>query len=114
MPLDNLITTLENLCADVIEQGSMPESVEYPERFYSFWNTSSEDHKHYDNTTYGYTWAVEVNAYAKHPDVVTSMLEAARLQLIAAGWKINGKGHSVASDDPDYSGRGFTAIYLET
>lgn len=114
MPLDKLIETLEGLHPEVYEQGSMAAEAAYPERFYTFWNTSSDDHKHYDNATYGYTWAVEVNAYAQYPDVVTSMLEQARIALQAAGWKINGKGHSVASDDPLYSGRGFTAVYLET
>ena len=114
MPLDNLITILETLCPDTIEQGSMAAEADYPERFYTFWNPATDSHKHYNNTTHGYTWTVEVNAYARHPDTVTSMLEAARLQLIAAGWKINGKGHSVASDDPNFSGRGFTAVYLET
>ena len=114
MPLDNLIAILEALCPDTIEQGSMDANADYPERLYTFWNSSTDDHKHYNNTTHGYTWTVDVNAYAKNPDVVSSMLEAARVQLIAAGWKINGKGHSVASDDPNYSGRGFTAVYLET
>lgn len=114
MPIDKLIEILEALAQEVFEQGSMAAEATYPERFYTYWNTSSADHKHYDNTTYGYTWAVEVNAYAQNPDVVTSMLEQARTALLAAGWKINGKGHSVASDDPNYSGRGFTAIYLET
>lgn len=114
MPLDNLIGILEDLGAEVLEQGSMAADAAYPERFYTFWNTSSADHKHYDNTTHGYTWTVEVNAYAQDPNVVASMLEQARIALLAAGWKINGKGHSVASDDPNYSGRGFTAVYLET
>lgn len=113
MPLDNLIAILQALCPEVYEQGSMAADATYPERFYTFWNTSSDDHKHYDNTAYGYTWTVEVNAYAQHPDVVTTMLEDARQQLKAAGWQINGKGHAVASDEPNYSGRGFTAVYLE-
>ena len=114
MPLDNLIAILTALCPHTIEQGSMAAEANYPEKLYTFWNSSTGDHKHYNNTTHGYTWTVDVNAYAKNPDEATSMLEAARLQLIAAGWKINGKGHSVASDDPNYSGRGFTAVYLET
>ena len=113
MPLDNLIEILQGLCPSVIEQGTMAAEATYPERFYTFWNPATDNHKHYDNTTYGYTWTVEVNAYAHNPDIVASMLEDARVQLIAAGWKINGKGHGVASDDPNYSGRGFTALYLE-
>ena len=41
-------------------------------------------------------------------------LEAARQALLAAGWTIGEKGHAVASDEPNYTGRGFTAKFLET
>ena len=34
--------------------------------------------------------------------------------LRAAGWVITGAGHAVASDEATHTGRGFTAVYLET
>lgn len=113
MPLDNLIETLEAICPGVMQQGSMAPHARYPARFFTFWNASTADHKHYDNTTHGYTWAVEVNFYSNKPADVYSTLEEARKKLLQAGWKISGKGHAVASDEPTHTGRGFTATFLE-
>lgn len=111
--LDKLIDTLRSLGPRVWQQGAMPAGQQYPDRFFTYWNTSTADHKHYDNATHGYVWEVDVNCYATRPDDVTAGLEAAREALLLAGWKINGKGHAVASDHPTHTGRGFTAKYLE-
>ena len=114
MILDDLITILSGICKTVIEQGSLADDEPYPaERFFTFWNDSTDDHKHYDNDTYGYTWLVDVNFYSTDPDDVYTTLDAARLALKQSGWVINGKGHTIGSDDKRYSGRGFTAAYLE-
>lgn len=113
MPLDNLIKLLQEICSTVKEQGSLLPAEPYPARFFTFWNRSTDDHKHYDNATYGYVWAVDVNFYSESPKDVYSTLEAARGKLLQAGWKISGKGHAVASDEPTHTGRGFTAFYLE-
>ena len=112
--LTNLIDTLTKLCADVMEQGSMAPNAKYPARFFTFWNSSTQDHKHYDNAALGVVWTVDVNFYSTNPMDVYSALEAAREALLQAGWVISGKGHAVASDTPTHTGRGFTAVYLET
>lgn len=114
MPIENLIDTLAQLCKDVIEQGSMAPDEDYPPRFYTFWNSQSEDHKHYDNAAHGYVWTVEVNAYSTGAKDVYTMLDDARTALQAAGWIISGRGHAVMSDTHTHTGRGFTALYLET
>lgn len=113
MVIQNLVDLLLSLCPEVMEQGSLAPDEPYPARFFTFWNTASDDHKHYDNTTHGYVWTVEVNAYSNDPEDVYTMLEAARAALLRAGWKISGKGHAVASDHPTHAGRGMTALYLE-
>lgn len=114
MVIENLISILSGICETVIEQGSLAEDAPYPaERFFTFWNVKSDDHKHYDDDTYGYIWTVDVNFYSTNPEDVYSTLDAARLALKSAGWKISGKGHAVYSDDSSYTGRGMTAAYLE-
>lgn len=114
MVIDNLISILSGICETVIEQGSLPDDAPYPAtRFFTFWNASTEDHKHYDNNTHGYIWTVDVNFYSTDPTDVYSTLDAARLALKESGWTITGKGHAVYSDDSNYTGRGFTADYLE-
>lgn len=113
MPIQNLIDKLTAICSEVMEQGSLAPAAAYPARFFTFWNSSTESHKHYDNATHGFVWDVDVNFYSTDPADVYATLEQARTALQAAGWKINGKGHAVASDEPTHTGRGFTATYLE-
>lgn len=113
MVLDNLTSILSDICETVMEQGSLAADAPYPERFFTYWNQSTDDHKHYDNNTYGYTWLVDVNFYSADPDDVYITLEAARTALKAHGWTVTGKGHAVYSDDANYTGRGFTAAFLE-
>lgn len=114
MVIDKLIEQLQTLCGDVFEQGALAQDAPYPPRFFTFWNHTTNDHKHYDNAAHGYEWEVDVNFYSADPTDVYDTLEAARTMLLAAGWKIGGKGHAVASDTSTHTGRGFTALYLET
>lgn len=114
MPIDNLIATLQTICDVVFEQGSLAPETPYPARFFTFWNNDTADHKHYDNKAHGYVWEIDVNSYSTDPADVYAMQEQARTALLAAGWKIGGKGHAVMSDDPTHTGRGFTARFIET
>lgn len=113
MVIENLIDLLTAICGDVMEQGSLAPDAPYPARFFTFWNHTTDDHKHYDNAAHGYVWEIDVNFYGTDPKDVYSALEAARTALLQAGWKIGGKGHAVASDTDTHTGRGFTARYLE-
>ena len=112
--LQSLIDTLTPICGEIREQGTLAPNKAYPARFFTFWNTSTQDRKHYDNAASGFVWEVDVNFYSSDRMDVYSTLEAAREELLQAGWKISGKGHAVASDTPTHTGRGFTAVYLET
>lgn len=113
MPVENLINRLETICPTVIQQGSMSLNKKYPDRFFTFWNGSTNDQKHYDNAASGYVWEVDVNFYSTDPLDVYTTLETARENLQADGWIISGKGHAVASDVNTHTGRGFTATFLE-
>lgn len=112
--IEKMIDTVKPLCNVIFEQGSLAQDAAYPDRFFTFWNTSTENRMVYDNAAHGYAWEIELNFYSSNPADVATTLEEARQLLIAAGWTINGKGHAVGSDTPTHSGRGFTARYLET
>ena len=112
--LKGLIDTLGTLCPKVKEQGTLAPHEPYQARFFTFWNTSTQDNKHYDNAASGFVWEFDVNFYSTDPMDVYSTLEAAREALLQAGWRIDGKGHAVASDTTTHTGRGFTAVFIET
>lgn len=113
MPIQNAIDALQTLCGKIIEQGSMPQGKPYPDRFFTFWNNSTDASKHYDNTPHGFAWAVDFNFYSTdHADVYATLAAAIDL-LRANGWQIAEKGHAVVSDHKTHTGRGFTAVYLE-
>ena len=114
MAIQKLIELLTPHCATIIEQGSMAPNAAYPDRFFTYWNPETRDLKHYDNAAQGYLWTMDVNFYSKDRLDVLSTLDAARETLLQAGWIISGKGHAVASDTTTHTGRGFTAVYIET
>ena len=111
MPIENMRELLKTLCANVYLQGSAP--AKHPDRFFTIWPTASDNHKHYDNQTFGFAWAVEINFYSTDPADVYATLDAARDTLLAAGWKVSGRGYAVASDTQTHTGRGFEAKLLE-
>lgn len=111
--LQHLIDTLTPICPTITEQGTMAPHAPYPARFFTFWNSSTQDRKHYDNAACGFVWTVDINFYSTDRVDVYSTLEAARKALLQAGWNISGKGHAVASDTTTHTGRGLTAVYLE-
>lgn len=114
MPIEKAIETLKTLCPKVMEQGSLAPHERYPARFFTFWNPETHDHAHYDNTASGCVWTLDVNFYSNDHADVYSTLDAAREALQADGWIISGKGHAVASDYNTHTGRGFTAVFIET
>ena len=114
MPIKNAITLLQAICPDVIQQGSLAPNTKYPARFFTFWNPETSDLIHFDNAARGCVWFLDVNFYSTDTLDVYSTLDAARDALRSAGWTISGKGHAVASDYNTHTGRGFTAVYLET
>lgn len=113
MPIENAIAILKAICPKVIQQGSMAPHERYPDRFFTFWNPETRDHKHYDNAASGFVWELDVNFYSKDTLDVYSTLVAAMDALQAAGWIVSGRGHAVASDQTSHTGRGFTAVYIE-
>lgn len=113
---DQLIELLSSLNYPVYRQGSFAEGEPYPESFFTFWNTDSPDHAHYDNTDYATDWAFDVNFYTSRetPELAYSVLAEARILLKQNKWIVPSQGYDVYSDEPTHIGRGMQALYLET
>ena len=111
---DNLIQILESFKYPVYRQGSMSGDDSYPETFFTFRNTESPDHAHYDNTDYGTSWFFSVYVYSSDPSLTYSLILDARAALKAAGWIVPSKGYDVDSDEATHTGRGIDIQYLET
>lgn len=110
---DRLIEILETFGYPVFRQGSLGKDMAYPDTFFTFWSTDTEDHSHYDNAEYGTVWDFDVNVYSNDPDLTYSKLLEARTALKNDGWIISGKGYDVASDEPTHTGRGMEVTFLE-
>ncbi len=111
--VDKLIELLESLEYDVYRQGSFSDTDTYPDSFFTFWNTESPDHDHYDNKNYGSEWGFDVNFYSTDPDKAYQMIEAARALLKENGWIVPSKGYDLDSDRPTHVGRGLYVQFLE-
>ena len=110
---DELITLLESFGYPVRLQGSLAENEQYPDSFFTFWNSDTTDGSHYDNDPINYVWDFDVNFYSINPTLVNTVLLEARTLLKANGWIISGKGYDVATDEPTHTGRGINVIYIE-
>lgn len=111
---DNLIEILSQFNYPIYRQGSMSDDESYPDTFFTFWNTNSVDHSHYDDNEYGVAWDFYVYVYSNDPSLTYSVLEDARKALKQAGWITSGRGFDAASDEETHTGRGLEAYYLET
>lgn len=109
---DRLVEILESLGYAVRRQGSVTE--EYPDAFYTFWQTDSPDHAYYDNTDYGTAWSFNIFAYSTDPALTYQMIDDARAALKAAGWIVPSRGFDATSDEPTHTGRGLNIHYLDT
>lgn len=108
---DKVIAILAELGYPVYLQGSLA-GTGWPASFFTFW-TSSEDGPHYDNEPVSTVWTIDVNFYSVEPALVNALLLSAKQLLRARGFIIGGKGRDLPSDQDTYTGRGFSAQFIE-
>jgi hypothetical protein len=110
---DTLIELLSSFGYPVYRQGSLSEGDKYPDSFFTFWNSDSPDHSHFDNDNYGTDWAFSVYFYSVDPDLVYQTISDARILLKQNHWIVPSKGFDVDSDEPSHIGRGLAVLFLE-
>lgn len=110
---DNLIEILSTFGYPVYRQGSLSNTQKYPETFFTFWNNSTPNHAHYDNSEYGFVWNFNIFVYSSNNALTYSLLDEARSALKTNGWIPIGKGFDAASDEPTHTGRGLELNYLD-
>ncbi len=112
---DELIEILQSIetGVTVIRQGSLPETEQYPDTFFTFWNRSEEGVAYYDNDMASSRHLFDVNVYSRSAETAYSLLREARLVLKQHGWVCVFMGYDIASDEPTHIGRGMRAEYLK-
>ena len=110
---DVLIDILSEYGFPVRRQGSFASDEEYPDYFFTFWNTDSSDHSHFDNRRMGIESTYDVMFYGIDAAKVYDTLRDAQQKLINNGWISSGDGFDVASDEESHTGRGITATFLK-
>lgn len=108
-----LIDTISSFNYPVKQQGSMSDSDEYPDSFFTFFNNSTDDDNFFDDQETITIWDFDLNIYSNDPEVVNSVLLEAKPLLKAAGFIVNGSGHDVLSDEETHTGRGINILYIE-
>mgnify|MGYP003295339616 FL=1 len=109
---DILIEILSSFGYPVCRQGSFNEDDKYPDSFFTFWNTYSPDHAHYDDKDYLAEWEYDVNFYSVDPELTYSVLADARILLKQNMWIVPSRGYDLYSDRESHTGRGMQAIFL--
>lgn len=106
MTIQNLVKLLkENFKCEVYRQGSLPESVPYPDRFFTYRNTSSDFSEYSDNTEKTLEVDISLYFYSRSLNDVFETLSKARDILKKEGWLCPTAGTDTPTDDPDYSAR---------
>ena len=100
-------------------QGSYDPEDKYPDRFFTFWNDSTDGESFYDNDEGAIVWVYSLNFYSTDPVSVNNMFKiikdtpTAKSVLKANGFIVTGAGYSVMSDEVTHTGRGITVTYRQ-
>lgn len=108
-----LIALLESFGYPVYLQGSLNKDVSYPESFFTFWNSATNDGSHYNDSAISNIWDFSVNFYSSNPTLVNTVLVDAITLLKSNNWIISGVGYDVPSDEATHTGRGVDVIYID-
>lgn len=109
---DKLIGLLEAYGYPVRRQGSLAEDEEYPDAFFTFWNSKNEA-RYYDNRPSRNVYFFDVNFYSRDPGLCYQVMEQAGEDLRQQGFIVPGKPYDVASDEPTHIGKGLEVRAFE-
>lgn len=114
-----LINILENIeipdgvSYKAYRQGSIPEEMEYPDTFFTFWNNNTVEHSAYDNNTTIEQYDFDVYVYSTDIDLCINLLSKARKMLKDNGWIIDTISFDAYSDEITHVGKGMRVLFLK-
>ena len=111
--IDKFINIIESLGYPVYRQGSLSDTNDYDDSFFTFWNNETADVTFYDDTSHTVFWSFDLNFYSTDIRLVNKELVEAKKKLLKEGFIIDGVGHDVMSDRATHTGRGINVIKIE-
>lgn len=95
-------------------QGSFSSEDDYiSPSFFTFWNPDTNDDGFYDNDSHKSIWYWNIYYYTSDPSTLYTGVEDFIKVAKEMGFTVDGRGHDIPSDRPDYSGRTISVIYVE-
>lgn len=107
-----LINILSTLGYPVFLDGSINPDNAYPDAFFTFFNTDSEEDMFYSGAPIGEVWRFRVWFVATDPTLVETVPEQARQALRSAGWTLVDMPRDGAVDVPSHTAKFFETFYL--
>lgn len=108
-----LVEILEKLQFDVILQGTLDSTADYPDSFFSYWNLETPRESFYDNRHSRITWVYQIVAYSNDRATLLDMTTKAIETLEENGFIIDGESTDIASDLKSHTGKIIEATYIE-
>lgn len=100
-----LIEILEQFCPNnVYLQGTLNEETDYPQKFCTFFVSTTEDNGFYDDVVVSFDWHFSVMFYSDDPAEVNTIPQQIRAALKNAGFIPQGKGNDILSGKPTHTG----------
>ena len=107
-----LIELLESLGYEAFLQGSFTSEADYPESFFTFWNTDTENY-YISNKKVETSWYFWINFYSTDPNLVETVTSKTAELLRKNNWIVDGEGKDIQTDSPNYSARELEVIYIQ-
>lgn len=102
---ERLIEVLERFCPDnVYLQGTLNPEEAYPQKFITFFTSTTDDVAHFDNDVSAIEWNFAVMFYSDDPTEVNTIPAQIRTELKKAGFIPQGRGSDILSDVPTHTG----------
>lgn len=110
---DFLVNLLESLGYPVFLQGTLNSESDYPESFFTYWVSQTDDESFYSGNPMFSDWSFWVYFYSTDAALVETESTAARQLLKENGFIVQGKPIDADSGTHTHTGMMLTALYME-
>jgi hypothetical protein len=112
---ERLINVLESFCPDnVYLQGTLNENDAYPQKFITFFVSTTSNLEFLDDSLIATQWDFSVMFYSNNPVEVNKIPAKIAAALKQAGFIQQGKGYDIVADRPPFTGWAMDFIIRET